>query len=164
MTQEDQDRFDVIVNRFEKMDHRFQALQPEDAAFLINQVARLSKDTVKFVGTVVKINPKSNSNGRRLEVTFSGIYNTDLLKEIGLAFDEQVTVYVDREMGQLQMFDEEDTEIPDQQMDIFDDTDGDDPVERGPRIVKSIEGPLEEDFEDESDEDDEGDENQTVTI
>ena len=47
MTQEDQDRFDEIVNRFEKMDHSFQALQPKDALFLINQVARLSKDTVK---------------------------------------------------------------------------------------------------------------------
>lgn len=164
MTQEDQERFDLIVNRFEKMDHRFQALQPEDAAFLINQVARLSKDTVKFVGTVVKINPKSNSNGRRLEVTFSGIYNTDLLKEIGLAFDEQVTVYVDREMGQLQMFDEEDIEISEQQMDIFEDPDGEDQANSGPRIVKAIEGPDEADIEIDSDEDDLGDENQTITI
>ena len=97
-------------------------------------------------------------------MTFSGIYNTDLLKDIGLAFDEQVTIYVDREMGQLQMFDEEDPEISDQQMDIFDDLDSDGQAETGPRIVKAIEGPIDEDREIDSDEDDLGDENRTVTI
>jgi hypothetical protein len=120
MTKEATERFELICNRFRKMDHRFEHLAADDEMFLINELARMSQDTVKFVGHVVKINPKASKDCNRLELTFSAVFNTDLLKEMGLAFDSTVHVYVDREMGQLKMFDEEDLSAEPKQRDIFD--------------------------------------------